>query len=354
MLVIKHISAVGLLALSVLSIGGAVAQDMRQRRAPLPATRERGSGESQLTGLYRIDAASSDKLYTVVADVSSNLPYREQQRFFIDLAVRLTPPDQFSIEQSGRHISIASSRAPRINFEADGILHTERASDGHQIRTRAVFNGQQLIVSTNGSTDDRFSVSFEPLDKGQRLRVIRRIYATELNEPVVIQSIYNKISEAAHWGIYGEPEVEPAGKPVLAEASRVSAPARAGSSEAAVLRTALERWVAATNERDIRKHLSFYMPRLKAFYLARNVPREVVRTERARAFERADSIQVHALAPETIFVDDGRVAIMRFRKQYATKRGAQSHRGEVIQELRWQRTDQGWKIFSERDVRVLR
>jgi ketosteroid isomerase-like protein len=350
--VVKYFSTVGLM-LSVLCTGGA-AQEMRPRRAPSITTRESLGGESRLTGLYRIDAASSDKLYSVVADASSNLPFREQQRFFIDLAVRLTPPDQFSIEQKERNISIASSRAPRINFEADGILHTERASDGHQVRTRAVLDGDQLLVSTNGSNDDRFSVSFEPIDNGQRLRVIRRIYAKELNEPVVIQSVYNKIAETAHWGIYGEPEAEPANKPVLAEVSRKAASIRAGSSDAAVLTTALEKWVAATNGRDIRKHLSFYMPRLKAFYLARDVPREVVRNERAQAFERADLIQVRALAPETIFVDDGHVAIMRFRKQYVTERGSQSHRGEVIQELRWQRTDQGWKIFSERDVRVLR
>lgn len=356
--VVKYISAVGLM-LSALCISAA-AQEVRPRRSPV-ATATRGSRnvEYSLTGLYRIDVAGSDKLYTVVADASTNLPFREQQRFFIDLAVRLTPPDQFSIEQSGSNISIASSRAPRINFEADGVVHTEQAADGHQVRTRASMEGAQLLVSTNGSNDDKFSVSFEPIDNGQRLRVIRRIYAKELNEPVVIQSVYNKISETAHWGIYGEPEVEPSGKPVLAEASRVAAPARAGtaragSSDAAVLGNALQRWVAATNGRDIRKHISFYMPRLKAFYLARNVPREAVRMERSRAFERADLIQVRALAPETIFVEDGRVAIMRFRKQFVTKTGSQSHRGEVIQELRWQRTGEGWKIFSERDVRVLR
>jgi len=335
------------------------AQEMRPRRSPSTATRERLGGQSSLTGLYRIDVAGSDKLYTVVADVSSNLPFREQQRFFIDLAVRLTPPDQFSIEQSGRNISIASSRAPRIDFEADGVAHTERAADGHQVRTRAVLEGNQLVVTTNGSNDDRFSVSFEPIDNGQKLRVIRRIYAKELNEPVVIKSVYDRISETAHWGIYGEPEVEPSGRPVLAEVSRKevsrkAAPARTASGEAAILSNALEKWVAATNGRDIRKHLSFYMPRLRAFYLSRNVPREAVRIERARAFERADLIQVRALAPETIFTEDGRVAIMRFRKQYVTARGSQSHRGEVIQELRWRRTNEGWKIFSERDVRVLR
>jgi ketosteroid isomerase-like protein len=344
--------------LSCLALGVS-GQEARQRRSSLPATRASRSFEAQLTGLYRIDTARSDKLYTVVADASSNLPFREQQRFFIDLAMRLTPPDQFSIEQSGHGISIASSRAPRINFEADGILHTEKASDGHPVRTRAVLEDGQLLVSTNGSTDDKFSVSFEPIDKGQSLRVVRRIYAKELNEPVIIQSIYNKVSETAHWGIYGEPEAERVGSPMLEaaatkEVSPQPAARRSGGGAASELGTALERWVATTNRRDIRNHLSFYMPHLKAFYLARNVGREAVRTERSRAFERADLIEVRALSPETIFAENGQVAIMRFRKQYATKSGSQSHRGEVIQELRWQRTTEGWKIFSERDVRVLR
>lgn len=356
---LKYISAAGLI-ISLLSISGAAQEELRQRRASSQEARDKQVTASLLTGLYRIDVASSDKLYTVVADVSSNLPYREQHRFFIDLAVRLTPPDQFSIEQRGHTISIASSRAPRISFEADGVVHAVRASDGHRVSTRAMFSRNQLLVSTDGSSDDKFSVSFEPIDSGQRLRVVRRIYAKELNEPVVIQSIYDKVSEVAHWGIYGEPEVTPSGQPTLTAvgsktaASSKSIPARTGSSEAAVLGNELDEWLAATNGRNIRKHISFYMPRLKAFYLARNVTREAVRSERARAFERADVIEVHAIAPETIFVDGGRVAIMRFRKKYLTKRGAQSHRGEVIQELRWQLTPQGWKIFSERDIKVLR
>ncbi|HKR02183.1 MAG TPA: hypothetical protein VJT09_16015, partial [Pyrinomonadaceae bacterium] len=260
----------------------------------------------------------------------------------------------------GRVISIASSRAPRITFEADGVTHTERTAEGHQVFTRASVSRNQLVVSTDGNSDDKFSVSFEPIDNGQRLRVIRRIYAKELNEPVTIRSIYDKVSEVAHWGIYGEPEVAPTGGPELAAVgSKASAsgkltPTVTGSGDAALLSRALEDWVAATNGRNLRKHLSFYMPRLKAFYLARDVTRDAVRGERARAFDKADLIEVRAIAPETIFVDGGRVAIMRFRKKYLTKSGGQSRRGEVIQELRWQRTDQGWKIFSERDVKVLR
>jgi hypothetical protein len=371
MSVIKNISAAGLLTLSLLATG-ATAQTTRERRiaAANPLARDaQGAGSSRLTGLYRIDPAESDALYSVVADASSNLPYREQQRFFIDLAVRLTPPDQFSIEQRGRQISIASSRAPKINFEADGVAHSERGAGGGRVLTRAALEGSRLMVSTDGGSEDKFSVSFEPSDGGRKLVVVRRIYAQGLNEPVVIRSVYDRISEVAHWGIYGEPEVTaPPTRPVLAgtgsESGRATAVAesvRVGSNGAARadmddLSRSFTGWIAATNQRDLGRHLSFYAPRLKAFYLARDVSREAVKIERERAFGRAGLLRVRAMEPETVLLDEGRVAVMRFRKQYENGGGSGARRrsGEVIQELRWQRTDRGWKIFSERDVRVLR
>jgi ketosteroid isomerase-like protein len=376
MSVIKHVSALGL-ALSLLA-GTARAQVARERRATAttapPALDARGGESSRLSGLYRIDTADSDALYSVVADASSSLPYREQQRFFIDLAVRLTPPDQFSIEQRGRRISIASSRAPRIDFEADGVAHAERGAGGGRVLTRAVLQGDRLTVSTDGGSEDKFNVSFEPSEGGRKLVVTRRIHAQGLNEPVVIRSVYDRISEVAHWGIYGEPEITaPYDRPVITEAGgkargagAVRAPvaesSRVGSSGAASagmedISRSLNEWVTATNRRDLAKHLSFYAPQLKAFYLARDVSREEVRKERARAFGSAGSLRVRAAEPETVFVDGGRVAVMRFRKQYESGGGAGGRgrrSGEVIQELRWRRTDRGWKIFSERDVRVLR
>ena len=372
MSVYKSTWALGIV-LSLLILGRTEAQEgVRQRRAAIPpyATAEARSGQSstRLTGLYRIDPASSDALYTVVADASTNLPYREQQRFFIDLAVRLTPPDQFSIEQRGRKVSIASSRAPRIDFEADGVARAERGAGGGRVLARAAIEGNRLVVSTDGGAEDKFSVSFEPTEGGRKLIVIRRIHAPGLNEPVVIKSVYDRISEVAHWGIYGEPEVtRPSERPVtaraddergrmVAESSRVANGGRAARVDVDDLSRSLREWVAATNERDLARHLSFYAPRLVAFYLARNVSREVVKMERGRAFDGAGLLRVRAMEPETIFLEGGRVAIMRFRKQYESggNRGARRRSGEVVQELRWRRTAEGWKIFSERDVRVLR
>ena len=96
----------------------------------------RSAQRSSLTGVYRIDVPASDKLYSVVAGASSNVPFGDQQRFFIDLAVRLTPPDLLAIEQQGTRISLGSSRAPRMSFVADGVRRSARTADGHIVRVR--------------------------------------------------------------------------------------------------------------------------------------------------------------------------------------------------------------------------
>lgn len=121
----------------------------------------------------------------------------------------------------------------------------------------------------------------------------------------------------------------------------------------ASLRGALDEWVAATNARDIQKQMSFYDRKINAFYLSRNASREDVRAEKTRVFARADVVDVRAGAPDIKLSRDGRTATMRFRKKYVIEGGGQGRRGEVLQELRWQRTGDGWRIVGERDLRVI-
>ncbi|MFN2481711.1 MAG: nuclear transport factor 2 family protein [Pyrinomonadaceae bacterium] len=327
------------------------------------AQARRGGAGSRLSGVYRINPQRSDALYSVVASASSNLPFAEQQKFFVDLAVRLTPPDLLAIERRGRRVQIASSRAPRISFDADGVAHSERTADGHRVTTRAAFEGDRLSVNVAGGTDDRFSVVFVSLDGGRSLDVTRRITAPQLNEPVVVHSVYEKISDEPRWDVYGESQLaskegdaRPSPSSTAATTSSPRSPddASRGGGWAEALRSALDEWVRATNERDIARQMEFYAPTLEAFYLTRNVPRSAVRAEKQRVFARASAVDVRADAPEIILTDAGRTAVMRFRKQYEIANGAQSRRGAVVQELRWRRTPEGWKITSERDVRVLR
>ena len=146
-----------------------------------------------------------------------------------------------------------------------------------------------------------------------------------------------------------------AGTTIPASDARVDAGKQSASVEvqAQELRAALGEWITATNARDIDRQMNFYEPRVSTFYLTRNVSREAVRAEKTNVFARASAVDVRADEPQIKVDPDGRTATMRFRKQYAIEGGGQERRGAVIQELRWRRTPFGWKITSERDLRVV-
>jgi hypothetical protein len=121
-----------------------------------------------------------------------------------------------------------------------------------------------------------------------------------------------------------------------------------------LLRRGLDEWVKANNARDIDKEISFYGSKLLFYYRARNVLREFVQRDKARMFDRAELIDVRAGAPEITLDRDSKAATMRFRKQYIVRINGSERYGEVLQELRWQLTDDGWRIIGERDAQVIR
>ena len=57
--------------------------------------------------------------------------------------------------------------------------------------------------------------------------------------------------------------------------------------------------------------------------------------------------------PQILLDAGGRSARMYFRKTYVIE-GRVNRQGEVLQELRWVKGDDGWRIVSERDLRVIR
>lgn len=122
----------------------------------------------------------------------------------------------------------------------------------------------------------------------------------------------------------------------------------------AELRAAFDEWIAATNARDIEKLMGFYDSEIDTFYLTHAASRESVRAEKIRLFSRSDVLNVRADAPEITLSGDRSTAAMRFRKQYLMKRNGREREGEVLQQLRWRRTAEGWKITGERDAQVIR
>lgn len=208
------------------------AQTSRRRRPATPAKRSVSStlGDSRLTGLYRLDTANSDDPRAAAERATINQAFGLDQREVDELTARLTSPDQLSIQRRGQTIAIASTRAPRITFDADGREQIERADDGHTVRTRADLIGDQLSVKSSGSPDNQFSVTFVSLDEGRRLRVIRSITSAQTDSPVTVQSIYNRASPVARFDIYGEPETSRVGNSTARNTAR-STPNASGNRD---------------------------------------------------------------------------------------------------------------------------
>lgn len=121
----------------------------------------------------------------------------------------------------------------------------------------------------------------------------------------------------------------------------------------AELNASLDNWINATNQKNVEGQMNYYAPRVDSFYRSRNASIKDVRDEKKRVFADADRIAVEAGRPNIVVSRDGRTATMRFRKKYSIKKGEQNRNGEVIQELKWVRSKKGWRIVSERDVRIV-
>jgi hypothetical protein len=157
---------------------------------------------NRLTGTFRLDPSRSDDARDMADRATRSLPYRDRQRVLDSLTARLESPDQIAIDRRGRTITIASTRAPQITFEADGRETVERMPSGRDVRVRATLLGDQLSVSTAGNRESDFTVTFDPIDNGQRLRVTRRISNANLTTPVTVQSVYERTADVARFDIY--------------------------------------------------------------------------------------------------------------------------------------------------------
>ncbi|MBA2590847.1 MAG: serine/threonine protein kinase [Gammaproteobacteria bacterium] len=180
--------------------------------------------------------------------------------------------------------------------------------------------------------------------------------------PAVVESASKKVPKTPPRGqerpssavIDKRPPAAVTGETVAGEKAAGGLPRAKAEAERAHLRASLDEWVRATNARNIRKQMAFYPRLVPAFYLWRNVSQHAVLAEKTRLFGRAKVIDVRTGPPQITVAPDGNTATMRFRKQYVIEGARENRRGEVLQELRWQKTEGGWKIISERDLRVIR
>jgi hypothetical protein len=159
--------------------------------------------EPQLSGTYRLNAAQSEDARLAVERVVRRLPYSQRQRISEALLARIEVPEMLALERRGRNVTLASSRAPRTVFEADGREHMEQYPNRNLTsRVRAQLIGDQLTINSTGDRATDYSVTFDPLGNGSRIRVTRRLYAERLTNPVIIQTVYDRVSDQARWTVF--------------------------------------------------------------------------------------------------------------------------------------------------------
>lgn len=157
----------------------------------------------RLTGTFRLDQSQSDAPNTVADNAVRNLPYGERQRVRDQLMRRLEAPDMLAIERNGNNVTIASTRAPQTTFVANGGESREQMPNGSYSRVNAQIAGDRLIVSSAGNRETDFTVTFDPIEGGQRLRVTRQIWNSQLGvNPITVTNVYDRTSEVADWSVY--------------------------------------------------------------------------------------------------------------------------------------------------------
>ncbi|PYT10270.1 MAG: hypothetical protein DMF60_00575 [Acidobacteria bacterium] len=167
-------------------------------------TMGRGRFSDRLTGTYTLDPSRSDRVGRAARIATRGVSPEEQQRLRDMISRRLEAPEMIALQREGRTVTIASTRAPQITFDADGRTRTEQTPRGRTIQVNAKMLADQLVVTSTGDRGNDFTVTFEPVNNGRELRVTRRMEVEGLTEPVMASSYYNKTSEVAQFDLYRE------------------------------------------------------------------------------------------------------------------------------------------------------
>jgi hypothetical protein len=157
---------------------------------------------ADLTGTFRLNTSRGDDARQAVDAATRNLSLAERQRVYDALLRRLDPPQMLALDRQGTSVTIASTRAPQINFTADGREQVETTQSGRTARVRASFSGDVLTISRTGERANDFTVTFDPVEGGRSLLVTRTLYSDRINQPVTVRTYYDRTSDVAQLNIY--------------------------------------------------------------------------------------------------------------------------------------------------------
>jgi hypothetical protein len=99
-------------------------------------------------------------------------------------------------------VTIASTRAPQINFVADGREQVETTGQGRSVRVKASFSGDALTITRTGERANDFTVTFDPASGGGEMLVTRTLYSDRFDQPITVRTYYDRTSDVAQLNIY--------------------------------------------------------------------------------------------------------------------------------------------------------
>ena len=157
----------------------------------------------RLEGTFTLDPQRSDDARQVADRAVQGLSTQEAERVRRMIERRLDAPTQISLNVTGRRVSMASTSAQQVAFEADGRPQVETRPNGRTVRTTATLTGNnRLTISSTGDRGSDFSVTFDAIEGGRAMRVTRQLYTERLSQPVTVTSIYNRTAEVAELDLY--------------------------------------------------------------------------------------------------------------------------------------------------------
>lgn len=161
-----------------------------------------GGSRRDLTGTFTLNSSRGDDVRTAVDNATRNLSLAERQRVYDSLLRRFDSPNMLAIDRRGNSVTIASTRAPQINFVADGREQVETTPGGRSVRVRANLTGDTLTITRTGERANDFTVSFDPSNDGRELLVTRTLYSDRFPQPVTVRAYYDRTSDVAQLNVY--------------------------------------------------------------------------------------------------------------------------------------------------------
>jgi hypothetical protein len=166
-----------------------------------------GRGRTNLTGTYQLNISQSDNPSTIADQAARAIPGRERPRQRNQILQRLEAPQEFAIERRGRTITMVSTNADRVTFEANGQPQVEQMANGRSMSTTANLVGDRLEINSTGDRALDYQITVEPFNNGRNLRVTRRVSDVGLTQPVISRAVYDRVSTDARLDMYSNAPV---------------------------------------------------------------------------------------------------------------------------------------------------